>query len=217
MIRKSVRCATLLVVALSATATTVGAQNLVDRSRLDLRLAARLSSRTSTSRAGVVKTTDAGGILASVGLAHWHREGLALTATVTLHRAEVDESTTGGRSWQTDRAFSVPLLVGLRYFIPSPAETARWRPWASGEAGPIIGIEVTSAEEYYGGTSRSAIGLRFALAVRGGVGLDVRLSDLVTVSGSAGYLLVPGFLDQNGNQGNHEGLDMGITLGLSLK
>jgi hypothetical protein len=165
----------------------------------------------------VVKTTDAGGVLASIGLAHWYREGLALTTTLTLLRAKVDESSVSGRSWRTEKAFSIPLLVGLRHFIQGPTESSRWGPWVSAEAGPILGLEVTSSDDKFGGGSQRAIGLRVALAVRGGVGLDVRLSDLVTVSGSAGYLLVPGFLDNGGNQNNHEGLDMGITLGLFLR
>ena len=207
----------LLVVALSVTATTVGAQNLVDRSRLDLRLGTRFTSQTTTSQDGVVKTTKAGGILASIGFAHWLKEGLALTTTASFLGTKVETSPTGGAAWRTDRAFSVPLLVGLRNFIPITTGNSSWRPWASAEAGPIIGIELTSVPGSYGTGSRNAAGARFALGARGGAGLDVRLGELVTVSGSAGYLLIPGFLDSGGNQHNHEGLDVGITLSFLLQ
>jgi hypothetical protein len=217
LIRRSCGYTTLLFVALSATAATVGAQNLVNRSRLDLRLGTRVTSRASTSPDGVVKTTEAGGILATIGFAHWLKEGLAVTTTATLLRASVETSTAGG-AWQTDQAFSVPLLVGLRRFIPTPREISRSRPWVSAEAGPVIGLEVTSAQNRYGGGSgsRTAVGARFALGARGGVGMDVRLSELLTVSGSAGYLLIPGFLDTGGNQNNQEGLDVGITVSFLL-
>jgi hypothetical protein len=205
----------LLVFALSAAVASLGAQETVGHSRLDLRLGTRFTSRTSTSPTGVVKTTEAGAVQPSIGVAHWFRNRLALTTTATLLWAKVDEDS-GGSNWRTKKAFSVPLLVGLRYFMPRATERSRWRPWASAEAGPMIGIEVTSSEDRYGGGSRTALGARIAFGARGGFGLDLRLGDSVTLVGSAGYLLVPGFLDRGGNQDNLGGLDLGITAGLSL-
>jgi hypothetical protein len=204
-----------LVLTLSATVAALGAQETVGHSRLDLRLGARFTSRTSTSPTGVVKATEAGSVQASIGVAHWFRNRLALTTTATLLRAKVEEGA-GGSSWRTKKAFSVPLLVGLRYFLPGASDRSRLRPWASAEAGPMIGIEVTSSKDRYGQGSQTAVGARVAFGTRGGIGLDVRLTDSVTLGGSAGYLLVPGFLDRGGNQDNHGGLDFGVTAGLSV-
>jgi len=204
---------TLTAVSIATAATSVGAQDMTGHSHLDLRSGIRVSSGTSTSPGGTVKTTEAGGILVSVGYVHWLKEELSVTVTGTFLSSKV-EATGASRIGQTGRAFSIPLFIGLRRFIPKPTPQTKWRPWVSAEAGPLIGIEVESSNAWYGSKPRGGVGAGFALGARFGLGFDVQLSHSVTLGGSAGYTLIPEYLDTGGSQSNQEGLDVGLRLSL---
>jgi hypothetical protein len=193
-------------------ATSVQAQNLVGRWRVDLRTGVGVlaNSGTSTSASGVETKTDAAGFLGGVGLSHWFRENLA--GTVSLGVLSVHTETRAGVGGVgTETALVMPLFVGVRrYLTPSDPESSP-RFFGSVEAGPVTGYQSSTS---VGSAVAVESITRSAFGGRAGVGVEFRLGNRVMLGLGGGYAFMTDFSDPIGGEKNHSGGDFGLTVGI---
>jgi len=192
--------------------TSVRAQDLLGRSRLEVRLGVGFRAQTGTtaSGSGVETETEAAGLLGSVGYSYWLKEGLALTGSGGLLSAEA--KTSAGTGGFESRSASVFLLFfGVRYYFPESTFGSQWRPYASAELGPVVGSQ---SEFRLGSVIAGESITRAALGARIGTGVDIQLGRRVMLGVSAGYDLMTDFSDAIGGQENHSGPDFGISISL---
>ena len=70
--------------------------------------------------------------------AYWFEERLSLTLDVSLLAAEANSTVgTAGINQQTSSV--VPLLLGIRFYVPDPVPGAKVRPFLAGAVGGYIG------------------------------------------------------------------------------
>lgn len=193
-------------------ATSVQAQDLVGRWRVDLRAGVGVltSSGTSTSTSGVETTTDAAGFLGGLGLSHWFRENLA--GTVSLGVLSVHTETRAGVGGvATETALVTPLFVGVRrYLTPSDPESGT-RFFGSVEVGPVTGHQSSTS---VGSAVVVESITRSAFGGRAGVGVEFRLGNRVMLGLGGGYTFMTDFADAVGGEKNHSGADFGLSLGI---
>jgi hypothetical protein len=198
----------------SGPAVPLDAQALAGRSRIELRvgLGMRSHAGTSASTDGTVTDARAEGLLGALGYSRWLSERAAVVVSVGLLAADAETRTSA--SGAVDRAAAVvPILVGVRYYFPESTFGSAWRPFASVEAGPVIGFE-----------SRSEAGLvvaneavtRGAYDARLGAGVDVQLSRLLMLGLVGGYNFMTDFADPIAGERNHSGPDAGVSISLVL-
>jgi hypothetical protein len=201
----------LAVLSVGLVPASLGAQDLLGRSLLEVRLGVgvRAHSGVTTSGGGIETETEAAGVLGSIGYSRWLKEGLALTGRAGFLSAEA--KTSAGTSGFESRSASVVLLfLGARYYFPESTFSSQWRPYASAEVGPVIG----SQSEWRLGSGIAGESItRAALGVRVGTGVDIQLGRRAMLGVSAGYDLMTDFSDAIGGQKNHSGPDFGLSIG----
>lgn len=213
-IRRSLRSSALTIGLLAVTAASIHAQNLAQRSRLELQLGVGIRANTTSvaSVGGVTAETSAAGFLGSFGYSYWVQEALALTVGLGVLTTDV-ESRVGAGGVSSRTATVVPLFAGLRYYFPKSTYGGQWRPYLAGALGPVIGTETASK---VGSTIVNESITRTAFGGRLGAGLDVLLSRSFMLGFQAGYHLMSDFSVPIGGHENHSGADFGISISVLL-
>lgn len=201
----------LAVVSVARFPTSLEGQDLVGRSRIEVRfgMGVRANSGTTTSGGGIQTETEAAGFLGSIGYSHSLTEGLALTGSAGFLSAEAKMSA-GSSVFESRSATVFLLFFGARYYFPDSTLGSQWRPYASAELGPVIGSQ--SWLELGRTTTGESI-TTAALGARLGAGVDIQLGDRSVLGVSAGYDLMTDFSDAIGGQENHSGPDIGLSIG----
>ncbi len=206
------RPATLLSVALLLTllVSLAPAQNLALQGRsaieINLGLWAGGKASTTTGTAGILSEAETNGLSAGVGYAYWLREHLSLTITASLLSGK--SSTTVSLSQVSQRSSSVmPLLLGLRFYVPEPEAGQDIRPFVSAAIGPYFGTETSSAVLSQSTHTETAIGGRL------GVGIAFLLGEHFELGAAAGYNVMADFPNPIGARKNYSGADFSIGIG----
>jgi hypothetical protein len=101
----------------------------------------------------------------------------------------------------------VPLLIGVRIFLPYPEPDAQVRPFLSGAIGPYIGSEAKSTLFTQGTHTETSFGGRF------GAGIDFILSNHFKLGANAGYNVMSDFSAAVGGRMNYNGGEFSIGIG----
>ena len=187
------------------------AQTMRGRSRLELRLGVGFRTNTSTlvGAGGIETKTDAGGVSGGFTYARWKSDVLAYTVGIGVLSFGA-ESRVGAGGVETSSAVVVPILFGLRRYLPVSDPVSSVRPYGSVEAGPFIGHEsATSVGSSIGTELRS----QTAFGGRLGAGIDLG-AGRVSFGVHAGYDLMTDFAEPIGGTSNHSGFEFGLAVGL---
>ncbi|MCG6954472.1 MAG: PorT family protein [Gemmatimonadetes bacterium] len=192
--------------------TSVQAQNLVGRWRVDLRTAVGVlvNAGTSTSASGVETKTDAAGFLGGLGLSRWFRENLAGQVSLGVLSVHTD-TRAGAGGVSTETALVTSFFVGVRrYLTPSDPESGTGF-FGSVEVGPVTGHQSSTS---VGSAVVVESITRSAFGGRAGVGVEFRLGNRVMLGLGGGYTFMTDFADAIGGEKNHSGADLGLSLGV---
>lgn len=201
--------AIFLIAGLLASMATAG--ELDGRSRFEVRagFSGGSSNTTSVIVGTTIETSTGGeGAMGSVMLAHWLKENLAITFTVSGQSIDVETKIDAG-SVSTRTATIGSLHTGIRYYIPKPTFRVSWRPYLSASVGPYISSESnTSITSTMSVESKT----QTAFGVQLGAGVDITLSRVFMIGIHTGYNLMTDFSDPIGGKKNFSNPEFGIGL-----
>ena len=144
----------------------------------------------------------AGGII----YGRWLQENLSFTLSSGILAGRAS-STVRFTSVDQQASMVVPILLGLRYYLPEPSPDAAVRPYLCGALGPYIGFEANNSTLSQDAHSEIAFGGRL------GAGLDIIAAEHVKFGANAGYNLVSDFATPIGQRLNLSGADFSIGIG----
>ena len=201
----------LFVVLMIITMSSVSASqdvSLKGRSAIELSLGFWGGAKASSTVGPTVVRSEAGtnGLSGGVGFSYWLKEHLSLTVSLSLQSAQA--STTVSISTVTQQASAVvPLLLGLRYYLPEPQPGDNIRPFLSAAVGTYFGSEAANAPMSQQAHIETAIGGRF------GVGVDFFPGNHFKIGGSLCYHLMTDFATPVGARKNYNGAEFSLGAG----
>lgn len=192
---------------------SLSAQRLEKRHQLELRIGGwtqTTDARTAVGPAGVTTTVGSNGVLGGVAYGHWLQENLAFRITATIMSASL-EVQVSGVGIATQFAGVMPVMFGMRYYLPKSTYGEQFRPFLGAGAGMFFGgQEITQTGTTVVTESRTEAAMGGELEA--GVGILVSSKVMATVAFA--YDLMTDFEDPIGGSSNYSGPQM--TLGLSL-
>jgi len=193
--------------------STVSAQglSLKDRSVIELSMGLWGGSKVSNTIgvSGIKSTADASSFIGSVLYSYGLREEMAVTLSAGVLGASASADV-GILGTQEQAGTVIPVLLGVRYYVPYPDQDARVRPFVSLGVGPYIGLESSSSigmimvqesrtEAVFGG--------------RLGIGVDLYTGYSFKFVANAGYNAMTNFSTPISARNNFDGGDFSIGVG----
>jgi hypothetical protein len=203
--------AIIFLVLLSGTLSFIStAQNfsLKGRSAIELNLGLWGGTKASNTitTAGIQSESKTGGFAGSLGYSYWLREHMSLTITTNLLSARASSTITPLNITQ-QASVVIPLLLGIRYYIPDPDSSANVRPFLSASVGTYFGLEANNSLLLQQAHTETTFGGRL------GVGIDFFLSNHFKIGANAGYHLMANFETAIGARKNYNGVDFSLGAG----
>jgi hypothetical protein len=199
----------LLCFILSVPMAVAGDHSLKGRSSIELNIGFWHESKVGNeiSTAGNVSTAKSSGFIGGLSYGHWFQEGLSVNASIGLLSGEATSSVT--LSGASQRASSViPILLGVRYYLPESSFGTPVRPFLAAAVGPFLGVE--SKNDFFSQESRSET----ALGARLGGGIDFLLGQHFKLGTTVGYNLMTDFSSPIGARKNFSGPEFTIGFGI---
>lgn len=195
--------------ALSLTIHPAFSQDLYTKGRSALELQLGVWSGGASNTVGVTGIRSeakvgafAGGLLYT----NWIRENISVTLSAGLLAAKASSTVShGGIDQQVSSV--VPLLLGIRFYLPEPLPDAMVRPFLSAAVGTYVGSEAKNTLLTQEAHTEAAFGGRL------GAGIDFFLSDHFKLGANAGYHLLSDFSTPVGARKNYSGADFSIGIG----
>ncbi len=196
--------------------STAFGQGLTLRNRSLIELNAGMWGGSSVSNtigaSGVHTKADAGSFVGSFVYAYGIREDMAVTVSASVLAAKASADI--GASGVSQQSSSVvPILLGIRYYVPSPEPGARVRPFLSLGVGTYIGSESSSS---IGMTLVQNAHTENAFGGRLGAGIDFYVSNSFKFVANAGYNLMSDFSTPVTGRNNFNGGDFTLGAGLAF-
>jgi len=164
------------------------------------------SASSSTSIVGIRTHAGTDGFSGGLAYAYWLREGISLTLSGGLRSASA--SSTLNTLGETDQASAViPILLGLRFYLPQPEPGDNIRPYVSLAVGPYFGAEASSTILQRQSHVETAIG------ARPGVGIDFFLGNHFKLGADVGYHVMENFNSEVGGRRSYNGGEFCFVLG----
>lgn len=211
MLRVTARHFVQIGVAFALLSTTAQAGALEKRSRVELRVGLWNQQSHTATRIGVggVETTAGSeGTIVALTCAHWMQENLAVAFSFAVLTAEA--STRVGSSGVSTHSVSViPVMLGVRYYLPRSTYRTSWRPYLAASVGPYVGVEAKT-EVGWQVVEESRTEASFGGHLGGG--LDIQLSRSLMMGANVGYNLMTDFSDSLGGRKNYSGPEFGIGI-----
>jgi hypothetical protein len=155
---------------------------------------------------GIRSEAGTNGLAGGLGYSYWLQEHLSLTVSASLLSGQA--STTVSISNVTQQASAViPLLLGVRFYVPDPETGENVRPFLSAAVGTYFGSEATNALFSQQAHVETAIGGRL------GVGIDFFLGNHFKLGANLGYHLMTDFETAVGGRKNYNGADFSMGTG----
>ncbi len=155
---------------------------------------------------GIRSEAGSSSLAGGLGYSYWLKEHLSLTVSASLQ--SVQTSTTVSVSGITQRASAVmPLLLGVRFYIPEPEAGENVRPFLSAAVGTYFGSEAASAPFSQQAHVETAVGGRL------GLGIDFFLGNHFKLGANAGYHLMTDFKTAVGGMKNYNGAEFSLGAG----
>jgi len=149
----------------------------------------------------VATSIENNGLLVGFSYGHWLEENVALTIGLDVMGAEFSTET-AVRGVSTHISAVVPILMGLKYYLPRPAVESSIRPYGKLSAGPFIGSQSSTEVNL-----RVTVEERSEVAFGGQVaaGVDFVLGKRVLTGVALGYNLMADFDESIGGRKNYSG------------
>lgn len=201
---------------LATASSAVLAQGLVlkDRSVIEFNIGIWGGSKVSNTigATGIQSTADASSFVGGLVYAYGIREDMAVTLSAGILGASASANVgVFGTSQQAGAV--VPILLGVRYYVPSPEQGARVRPFLSLGVGTYIGSESSSS---IGLTLVQQTHTETAFGSRIGAGIDFYFGNSFKIVANAGYNIMTDFSSPVTGRSNFDGGDFSLGFGLAL-
>lgn len=201
----------LSVVSLSYSSTYAQGLSLKDRSTLEVNIGVWGGSNVSSTIGvgGVQSTANTSSFVGNFVYAYSLRENLAVTlsAGVLSAGASVNAGILGASQ---EAGTVIPLLIGVRYYVPSPEHGEKVRPFLSLGVGTYLGFEASSS---VGLTVVQETQSESAFGSRIGAGIDFYVSDSFKFVANAGYNIMTDFSAPVTGRTNFNGGDFSVGAG----
>jgi len=166
----------------------------------------------SVGPTGQVTTAANDGGRISLGYVHWPRENLGLNISVGLLRSSADVRIID-RHFDVSSVNIIPIMLGIRYYLPPSTFSTSWRPYLTAGIGPVIGtVSKTAVNLDVIQESQSAVAFGSFL----GAGLNIGLSRYFIFESSLGYRIINDFSETIAGRDNYSGPEINFGLGLLL-
>jgi len=193
-----------LLIALLLLSLAAQADPLNGRSRLYIK--AGFSNQVTSSRTQVFPlntevTAETGGSMGGLGYGNWLSEKLLVDISLTAIGTEAKTRVSGG-DVSSHTVLVMPILIGLRYYLPESSFSTRWRPYLAVALGPVLGIEnknEVGLQVITESRSMATLGSRF------GAGVDIIIGRSFMLGLSGGYHLMTDFEEPLGGKENYSG------------
>ncbi|HQT91962.1 MAG TPA: outer membrane beta-barrel protein [Candidatus Kryptobacter bacterium] len=196
--------------------SAVSAQGVVlkDRSVLEFSIGMWGGSKVSNTIgiSGIQTTADVSSFVGNLVYAYNLREYMAVTLSAGVLAAGAS-SNVGILGVSEEAGTVVPILLGMRFYLPSPEPGAKVRPFLSVGVGTYMGFEsnssvgLTVVQESH---TETAFGGRF------GVGADFYVGNSFKFVANAGYNLMANFSAPVTGRMNYNGGDFSIGAGFAF-
>lgn len=154
--------------------------------------------------AGIQSEAATNGFMGGLGYSYWLKENLSLTLAVSLQSAKA--STTISIFNVTQQVSTVvPLLLGVRFYIPEPEPGENIRPFVSAAVGTYIGSESANSPLSQQAHVENAFGGRL------GAGIDFFLGNHFKLGVGVGYHLMTDFENTVGARKNYNGAEFSLV------
>lgn len=199
------------------------AKPLEKRSRIELRMGAWKQS--GESRQGTFVTpylletsVESNVPVIALSYGYWLQENLFVNFTLAVLAGQATARAglgTSAQAWSlgvSQHAVGVlPILLGMRYYVPKPALETSVRPYLELAAGPCFGFEAKNEvgrQIVQQSRTMSAWGSHF------GGGLDVQVGRNFMLGAYAGYNFQTDFSEPLGGRENYSGPELGVGISL---
>jgi hypothetical protein len=146
------------------------------------------------------------GFTGGLGYSYWLREYLSLTVTAGLLSAQASSTVSVSNVTQQSSAV-IPLLLGIRFYLPNPEPGDDIRPYLSAAIGTYLGSETKNSVLSQEAHRETAFGGRI------GAGIDFLLGSHFKLGAQTGYHLMSDFKTTIGARKNFNGADFSLTAG----
>ncbi len=163
---------------------------------------AKASNTVATT--GIQAEAKTSGFAGGLSYSYWLREQLSLTATVSLLTAQASSTISAFNVTQQASAV-IPLLLGIRFYVPEPSDNVR--PFLSAAVGTYFGSEAKNTLLSQQAHTETTFGGRL------GVGIDFFLSNHFKLNANVGYHLMADFETAIGGRMNYNGADFSLGAG----
>jgi len=182
--------------------------SLKGRSAIELTLGIWGSAKTSNTfgTTGIQSVTGTNGFASGLGYSYWFKEHLSLTVTASLLSAKAS-SNVSVSNVTLQASTVIPLLFGLRFYVPEPESGDNVRPFLSAMVGTYFGSEATNAPLSQQTHVETTLGGRL------GAGLDFFLGDHFKLDATVGYHLMSDFGNAVGGRKNYNGGEFSVGTG----
>jgi hypothetical protein len=141
-----------------------------------------------------------------LGYSYWLKEQLSLTFTISLLSAKANTDITIPNVTQQVSTV-IPVLLGIRLYIPKPDSSYNIRPFISIAVGPYFGSESANTTLSQQAHTEATVGGRL------GLGVDFFLGGHFKLGVNVGYHFVTNFENTIGARKNYNGSELSIGAG----
>jgi hypothetical protein len=160
----------------------------------------------TVSGTGIKSVANTSGFTGGLGYTYWLREHLSLTLTAGLLSAQAS-STVSLFNVTQQSSTVVPLLLGIRFYVPTPEPSDNLRPFISAAIGPYFGSEVKNTVLSQEARKETAFGGRL------GAGFDFLLGNYFKLNAQADFNFMSDFNTTIGARKNYNGGDFSFGVG----
>ncbi len=152
----------------------------------------------SIGTSGIISEVNGSGLLGGLTYAYGLEENLAVTVSAG---ALAVRATSAVSMFSVSQHVSsvVPVLLGVRYYVPAPAPDVRVRPFLSAAVGTYTGSEVKNAVLVQEARTETVFGGRV------GAGIDFHLGSHFTLAALLGHHMMADFAAPIGGRRNYNG------------
>ncbi|MCL4512142.1 MAG: porin family protein [Bacteroidetes bacterium] len=187
---------------------------LKGRSVLELNMGVWGGSKVSNTigTTGIQSTANTSSFAAGILYAYGLQEGVAVTLSAGVLTAGAS-SNVGIYGINQQASSVIPLLLGIRYYVPSPEPDARIRPFISVAVGSYIAFEASNS---VGMTVLQESHTESAFGGRAGVGVDLYVNNHFKFVANAGYNLMTDFSTPVAARMNYNGGEFSLGVGFAF-
>ncbi len=186
---------------------------LEKRSRIELRFGMwHFGGKVLTTYTDVEVSANISGNIGTISYSYWLKENLAIDFSISMLTAKFGTDV-GILGVSTHTSNVIPILVGIKYYLPESTYGKTFRPYLKAAVGPYVGNESkveVGLQVIVESNEEKAAGLYF------GGGADIILSSKFMLGINAGYNLVNDFNNPIGGRDNYSSGEFGVGISLLL-